>query len=148
MESVVSEQYIVVELGAEKHALSISDIHEIIKLQKITEVPNTKPFLEGVTNLRGKIVPIINLRKRFGLEEAEDTKHTRIVVVQHKDEMIGILVDGVSQVTRFHDIQPSSDIVSGIDGQYFSGIGRNEEGMISILNIEPILTGNEQRERQ
>lgn len=146
MESSHSHQYIVVELGTEKHALSISEIHEIIKIQKITEVPNSKPFLIGVTNLRGKVMPVISLRKRFGLDEAEATKKTRIVVVQHKEEMVGIIVDGVSQVTRFYDIQPSSDIVSGLDGQYFAGIGRTEEGFISILHIEHILAGTETRE--
>lgn len=147
MESITSQQYVVVELGTEKHALSISEIYEIIKIQKITQVPNNNPFLEGVTNLRGKIVPIVNLRKRFGLDDTQLPKNSRIVIVRHKDEMIGIIVDGVSQVTRFSDIQPSTDIVSGIDGQYFNGIGRSEEGLISILNIERILTWTEVRER-
>lgn len=64
------EQYIVIELGAEKYALKISEVYEIIKMQKITAIPNSKTFLEGITNIRGKIVPIISLRKRFHLGEA------------------------------------------------------------------------------
>jgi len=148
MDSGQSQQYVIVELGAEKHAMAISDIHEIIKMQKITEVPDDRPFLKGVTNLRGKIMPVISLRNRFGLEEAEAERKTRIVVVRHGEEMVGIIVDGVSQVTRFSEIQPSSDIVSGLDGQFFAGIGRTEEGFIGILHIEHILTGTETSERQ
>ncbi|WP_243767515.1 chemotaxis protein CheW [Paenibacillus agricola] len=147
VEALQAHQYIVVELGHEKYALKISEIYEIIKLQKITAVPNNKSFLEGVTNLRGKIVPIISLRKRFGLESSKKRKGERIVVVQYKEEMIGVIVDGVSQVTRFTDIQSSEDIVSGFDGYYFSGIGHSEEGLISILDVEHILDGMEVNER-
>lgn len=135
------EQYIVIELGAEKYALKISEVYEIIKMQKITAIPNSKTFLEGITNIRGKIVPIISLRKRFHLGEASVTHHARIVVVNHNEEMIGIVVDGVNQVIKFSDIQPSTEIVSGIDGSYFQGIGQSEEGFIGILNLEHVLAG-------
>ncbi|MCI3923708.1 chemotaxis protein CheW [Paenibacillus sp. TRM 82003] len=143
MEAAQVNQYVVVELGVEKYALSISEIHEIIKLQKITEVPNSRAFLEGVTNLRGKIVPIISLRKRFGLDATKVSKNNRIVIVEHAEEMVGIIVDGVKQVTRFKDIQPSNDIVSGADGNYFAGIGHAEDSLISILHIDHILAGTE-----
>lgn len=135
------EQYIVIELGAEKYALKISEVYEIIKMQKITAIPNSKTFLEGITNIRGKIVPIISLRKRFHLGEASVTYNARIVVVNHNEEMIGIVVDGVNQVIKFSDIQPSTEIVSGIDGSYFQGIGQSEEGFIGILNLEHVLAG-------
>jgi len=148
LESGQSQQYIVIELGNEKHALSISDIYEIIKMQKITELPNSKHFLAGVTNLRGKIMPVISLRKRFGLADDEVSRKTRIVVVQHRDEMVGIIVDGVNQVTSFLDIQPAFEIVSGIDSHYFAGIGQTEEGFMSILHIERVLSGSETREHQ
>jgi purine-binding chemotaxis protein CheW len=148
MDTGLSQQYVIVELGTEKHAMAISDIHEIIKMQKITEVPDSRPFLKGVTNLRGKIMPVISLRKRFGLEETAAERRARIIVVRHRDGMIGIIVDGVRQVTRFSEIQPSSDIVSGIEGQYFAGIGRTEEGFISILHIDHILAGTETSDRQ
>lgn len=141
MEAAMVDQYVIIEIGAERHALKVSDINEIIKLQKITEVPGSKPFLEGVTNLRGKIVPIISLRKRFVLAEAQPSKQTRIVVVDHGGELIGMIVDAVHQVTSFAEIQPSGEIVSGLDGQYFTGIGYSDDGLISILSLTQVLDG-------
>ncbi|MCT2193538.1 chemotaxis protein CheW [Paenibacillus sp. p3-SID1389] len=135
------DQYIVIELGAEKYALKLAEVYEIIKMQKITAIPNSKTFLEGVTNIRGRIVPIISLRKRFQLKEAPVIPKARIVVVNYNEEMIGIVVDGVKQVIKFADIQPSSEIVSGVDGSYFEGIGQSEEGLIGILNLEHVLVG-------
>lgn len=135
------DQYIVIELGTEKYALKISEVYEIIKMQKITAVPNSKAFLEGVTNIRGKIVPIVSLRKRFRLGETLVVHKTRIVVVNHHGEMIGIVVDGVNRVLKFSDIQPSAEIVSGVDSSYFQGIGQSEEGLIGILNLEHVLAG-------
>lgn len=141
MEVSQQDQYIVIELGTEKYALKISEVYEIIKMQKITAVPNSKTFLEGVTNIRGKIVPIISLRKRFQLGETSVIHKARIVVVNHNEEMIGIVVDGVNQVIQFSDIQPSTEIVSEVDGNYFQGIGQSEEGLIGILNLEHVLVG-------
>jgi purine-binding chemotaxis protein CheW len=141
VEVAQQDQYIVIELGAEKYALKISEVYEIIKMQKITAVPNTKTYLEGVTNIRGKIVPIVSLRKRFQLGETTVTRKTRIVVVNHHDEMIGIVVDGVNQVITFSDIQPSTEIVSGIDSSYLQGVGQSDEGLIGILNLDHVLVG-------
>lgn len=141
MEVLQQDQYIVIELGTEKYALKISEVYEIIKIQKITAVPNCKACLEGVTNIRGKIVPIISLRKRFQLGETSVVHKSRIVVVNHNGEMIGIVVDGVNRVLKFSDIQPSTEIVSGVDGSYFQGIGLTEEGLIGILNLEHVLVG-------
>ncbi|WP_206514597.1 chemotaxis protein CheW [Brevibacillus marinus] len=135
------DQYVVIELGTEKYALKLSEVYEIIKMQKITAVPNSKPFLEGVTNIRGKIVPIISLRKRFQLAEAPGMHKARIVVVNHHEEMIGIVVDGVKQVIQFSDIQPAAEIVSRVDSSYFQGVGQSEDGLIGILNLEHVLVG-------
>lgn len=139
MSTALDVQYVVLELGEEKYALRIYDIYEVIKMQKVTEVPNSKPYLLGVINLRGKIVPVISLRKRFGLTEVPVTNTTRIVVVSIQEEIIGIVVDGVNKVTTFTAIQPPSEIVSGVEGSYFEGIGQSEEGLVSILNIDQIL---------
>lgn len=133
------DQYIVVEMGDEKYALNISDIHEIIKMQKITEVPNSKHYLEGVTNLRGKIVPIISLRKRFGFPEVKVTKSTRIVVVNCREDIVGIIVDAVREVTRFSEIQSANDIVSGLEESYFDGVGYSGNELVSILHIHRVL---------
>ncbi len=139
MSDLLSTQFIVYELANERYALKISDVYEIIKQQKITSVHNSKPYLEGVINLRGKIVPVVNLHKRFGLTNYLITKSTRIVVVQSRDEMIGIVVDRVNQVISFSDIQPAPEIVAGIEGSYFEGIGLAEEGVVSLLKIDKVL---------
>jgi purine-binding chemotaxis protein CheW len=133
------DQYIEVGIGKERYALKIDDIHEIIKMQDITEIPGSRPYVKGVINLRGKIVPIISLRSQFSLAEASYTKSTRIVVVNHADEMVGIVVDQVNQVTTFSDIQPPPEKIGSVYGSYFTGIGRTENGLVSILKLEQVL---------
>ncbi|QCX33203.1 purine-binding chemotaxis protein CheW [Caloramator sp. E03] len=140
MDDMLEMQYVVFELSDERYALKISDVYEIIKMQKITVIHNSKPFLEGVINLRGKIVPVVSLHKKFGLTNYEVSKSTRIIFVKSNDEMIGIVVDRVNHVIKFSDIQPPPDMVAGIDGNNFTGIGISEEGMASILEINHILS--------
>jgi len=137
--NLLDTQYIVYELANEKYALKISDVYEIIKMQKITPVHNSKSFLEGVINLRGKIIPVINLHKRFGLNHYTATKSTRIVIVKSRDEMVGMIVDKVNRVIRFSDIQPPPEIVAGIDSSYFEGVGIAGEEIVSILKIDKVI---------
>lgn len=139
MSELLDSQYVVYELANEKFAVKISDVYEIIKMKKITVVYNSKPFLEGVINLRGKVVPVVNLHKRLGINNYTSTKLTRIVILKCKDEMIGVIVDKVDQVTRFSDIQPPPKTVAGIDGNYFQGLGITERGIVSILKIDKLL---------
>lgn len=139
MEAAQQNQYIEVGIGKERYALRIYDIHEIIKMQDITEIPNSKSYVKGVINLRGKIVPIISLRNRFSLAEESYTKSTRIVVVNHVDEMVGIVVDRVNQVTTFTDIQPPPERIGSVQGSYFTGIGSTETGLVSVLKLDQVL---------
>ncbi|AGC68771.1 protein CheW [Thermoclostridium stercorarium subsp. stercorarium DSM 8532] len=139
MDELLNSQYVVYELAGEKYALKISDVYEIIKMQNITPIHNSKAFLEGIINLRGRIIPVANLHRKFGLPDYTSTKKTRIIVVKSRNEMIGIVVDKVNQVIRFSDIQPPPEMVAGIDGSYFEGVGITDEGVISILNIDKVL---------
>lgn len=139
MEATQLDQYIEVRIETERYALKIDEIHEIIKMQDITAIPNSKDYVKGVINLRGNIVPIISLRNRFGLAEESYTKATRIVVVNDSDEMVGIVVDQVNQVTTFADIQPPPERIDSVQGSYFSGIGRTETGLVSILKLDQVL---------
>lgn len=100
-----SEQYIVSRLGGEKHAINIRDIDEIIKMEHITGVPNSKPFIKGVINLRGRIVPVISMCRRFGIPETPVKAQSRIIVVRYKQEAMGIIVDAVEKVTSFQEIE-------------------------------------------
>src|ERR1051326_4762411 len=97
-ESVSDERQLVVfQLGAELYGVEISRVHEIIRLQAVTRVPRAPSFVEGVINLRGKVIPVVDLRRRFGLETSEHTRASRIVVVEIADQVVGIVVDGVSR---------------------------------------------------
>jgi purine-binding chemotaxis protein CheW len=133
------EQYIEFAIESEQYAIRIEDIHEIIKMQSITEIPNGMHYVKGVINLRGKIVPIISLRNLFNLDEKEYSKNTRIVVVHHQEESVGIIVDRVNKVTTFSDIQLPPDRVGGIDGNFFVGIGLTEGGLAGILQLDHVL---------
>jgi purine-binding chemotaxis protein CheW len=139
MQVTEQEQYIEFAIESEQYAIRIQDIHEIIKIQDITQIPNVKPYVKGVINLRGKIVPVISLRNLFDLEEKEESKNTRIVVVHHQEDTVGIIVDSVNKVTTFSDIQPPPDRVGGIDGNYFVGIGLTENGLVGILKLDEVL---------
>jgi len=139
MNDLLDIQFISYELANEKYALKISDVYEIIIMQPITPFHNSKPFLQGVINLRGKIIPVFNLHKRFGLLDYTITKATRIIVVKSREEMIGIVVDKANQVVKFSDIQPPPEMVVGVDGEYFEGLGVTEDGVVSLLKIDVVL---------
>ncbi len=139
MEELTDIQYVAFELANEKYALRINDVYEIIRLQQISPTHNSKFFLEGVTNLRGKVIPVVNLHKRLKLLEQNATKETRIIVVKSREEMIGIIVDKVDEVIQFDDIQPTPRVMDGIDGEYFEGVGITEKGVISLLKIDMVL---------
>src|SRR5690242_1314230 len=103
MQATGQEQYIAFSIANEQYAIRIQDIHEIIKMQDIAQIPNVMPYVKGVINLRGKIVPVISLRHFFHIPEEQYTKSTRIVVVRHLEDTVGIIVDRVNKVTAFED---------------------------------------------
>jgi purine-binding chemotaxis protein CheW len=133
--NTTQQQYIEMGINQEIYAISIHDVHEIIKMPEITPLPNSKPYLLGVINLRGKIVPVICLRMRFGLPTTAFTRSSRIVVVNHSEEIVGIVVDYVNQVTTFSEIQPPPDRLAKAEQAFFEGIGFSERGMVNILNL-------------
>lgn len=139
MTTTLQTQYIEIEIENERYALNICDIHEIIKMQDITEIPNSKSYVIGIINLRGKIVPVVSLRNRFGLPEASYSKSTRIVVVNYANEMIGIVVDRVNRVATFANMQPPSERIGDVQDTYFAGIGFTETGLVGVLKLEHVL---------
>lgn len=139
MDDLLDIQFVAYELANEKYAFKISDVYEIIRMQPISPTHNSKPYLEGIINLRGKVIPVVNLHKRFKLEEHEATKATRIMVVKSREEMIGIIVDKVHEVVKFKDIQPTPKVATGIDEDYFEGVGISENGVVSLLKIDAVL---------
>jgi purine-binding chemotaxis protein CheW len=139
MQTTGQQQYIEFAIGQEQYAIHIQDIHEIIKIQDITPIPNVTAHVKGVINLRGKIVPVISLRNLFHLEEKDYSKMTRIIVVHHQEDTVGIIVDRVIKVATFSDIQLPPERVGGIDGNYFVGIGLTNGGLVAILKLNEVL---------
>lgn len=139
METTRQDKYVEVGIEQERYALGITDIHEIIRMQHITEIPMSRSYVKGVINLRGKIVPIISLRNRFGLPEEASTRSTRIVVVHQADEMVGIVVDRVIQVMTFADVQPLPEQAGSEQGSFFAGVGRTENGLVSVLKLDRLI---------
>lgn len=139
MERASHDQYVEFSVGDENYAILISEIHEIIRMLDITVIPNSPSYLQGVINLRGKIVPVISIRNLFGMEGNELSKSTRIVVVNHREESVGIIVDRVNKVTTFTDIQSPPDRIGGVNGSYFLGIGIIQDELVGILKLDSVL---------
>jgi purine-binding chemotaxis protein CheW len=140
-------QLVVFQLGAELYGVEISRVHEIIRLQSVTKVPRAPSFVEGVINLRGKVIPVVDLRRRFGLPTADHTRASRIVVVELGDQVVGIVVDGVSEVLRVNTatVEPPSPVVAGIDSEYLHGIAKLDDRLVILLDLDRILARDQQR---
>ena len=134
------KQVALFELGGETYGIDIGAVHEIIMMQPITRVPKAPFFVEGVLNLRGRVIPVVDMGKRFGLEKADRTKHNRIVVVDINGTTIGIIVDAVTEVLRIPNdsVEPASSIVAG-DSDYILGIAKLESRMVILLDIGKVL---------
>ncbi|MEE8574691.1 MAG: chemotaxis protein CheW, partial [Thermodesulfobacteriota bacterium] len=100
---------------------------------------------EGVINLRGKVIPVIDLRKRFGLEVAERSEESRIIVVESVGKVVGLIVDSVTEVLRLASstVEPPPDIVGGIDSDYIDGVGKLDNRLVILLNLDKVLSSSE-----
>jgi purine-binding chemotaxis protein CheW len=140
-------QLVVFQLGVELYGVEIACVHEIVRMQSITRVPRAPAFVEGVINLRGRVIPVIDLRLRFNLPAAAHTRASRIVVVEIGDQVVGLVVDGVSEVLRVNTalIEPPSPVVAGIDSEYLQGIARLPERLVILLDLDRVLAREERR---
>ena len=135
-------------LNNEEYGLDIRCVKEINILTKITRIPNAPEFVEGIVNLRGTLIPLIELRSRFGLQKKEHDKNTRIVVVENGEKSAGIIVDSVSKVMR---IEPQSaemppKITSGINSSFIKSIIKLDNELLILLDIKNLLSGSEKEE--
>jgi purine-binding chemotaxis protein CheW len=139
-------QLVVFILDQEEFACKITDVREVLKMMKITPLPRCLDFVEGVINLRGEVIPVIDLRKRFGLAEAGRTESSRIIIAEVASSLVGLIVDSVSEVIRIPDkqIQETPDRVAGTRTHLILGVGKIEDRLLIILNLEKILTSEEQ----
>lgn len=139
-------QLVVFMLDDEEFACNISDVREVLKMVRVTPLPQSLKFIEGVINLRGEVIPIIDLRKRFNLPEADYSERSRIIIVEVGANQVGLIVDEVSEVLRFSSsqVQASPSGISGGDSELIVGVGKLEQRLLIILNLEYILSSEEQ----
>jgi purine-binding chemotaxis protein CheW len=138
----MEDQFVVVELNAEQYGVDIGVVEGIIKLQPITQIPRAPAYVQGVTNLRGKVLPVIDVRQRFGLPAAQASQDTRIVVVEMNGTSVGIMVDRVNEVMKVSDdaIEPPSPIVTTVDSAFLRGIARVSERLVILLDLGQVLS--------
>ena len=136
-----SQQIVTFRLGEEEYGVDIMKVQEIILLGQITQVPEVPDYIEGVINLRGNVIPIIDLRKRFKHNEFAVSEETRIIVLNVKEKTMGVIVDAVSEVLRVakDTIDPAPAAISGTGKEYIQGLIKLEKRLLILLEIEKIL---------
>jgi purine-binding chemotaxis protein CheW len=132
-------------IGDEEFGVDILKVQEINRMLAVTRVPNSPEYIDGVINLRGKVIPIIDLRRRFRMERKEHDKNTRIVVVELSGKVVGFVVDAVSEVLRIPKsvTEPPPPIVAGVDAEYITAVGKLEDRLLILLDLEKVLVTDE-----
>ena len=143
--TTAERQLVVFDLNEEAYGVDIGAVREIIRMQEITRVPRTPEFIEGVINLRGKVIPVVDLRTRFSMPQAERTDEHRIVVVDVVGQDIGMVVDAVTEVSRVSEasIEPPSTVITTDDSDYLTGIVKSDEKLIILLDIAKVISADE-----
>lgn len=137
-----NEEHVVIFLLANEHyALDIRAVQEIVRMQAITSIPGADAWMTGITNLRGRVVPVIDLRVRCGLTPSDVTAETRIVVVNGGGSMVGLIVDGVSEVMRIpgDQIEASSSIVAVPATAHIRGVAKLPDRLVSLMDLDGVL---------
>ncbi len=144
-ESASEIQIVVFDLGDERYGLDIATVYEIIRHQPITAVPRSPAFVEGVINLRGRIIPVVDLRDRFGMADAPITKASRIVVCEAAGTRVGLTVDAVSEVLMVPGdaIEPTPEVAAGSDARALRGIARLGDRLVILLDLDGLFNGAE-----
>lgn len=143
-------QLVVFRLHNEEFGVEITDVREIVKPRHITRLPHVADYIEGVTNLRGEVIPVICLRKRFGLEPQEETQDTRIIMLEIDDGMVGFIVDAVTETLRLPEdaIDPPPSNIAGLRADYLAGVGKLDDRLLILLEVDKILSSEEKIELQ
>ena len=138
-------QAVVFMLNKAYYGVPILQVKEIVKMTEITEIPNTPDFVQGIVNLRGKIIPIIDMRKRFGLPEEEVNENWKILILKSDDVLFGVMVDQISEVEKVPAtlIEKPPKIVAGVNGKFINAIAKMENRLLILLDIGKILSDEE-----
>lgn len=148
MEHIKAEdelQLVTFRLASEEYGLPITKVQEINRLLPVTKLPQTPSFMEGIINLRGRIIPVIDLRKRFQLSITEHDDDTRIVVVEMNGQTVGVTVDAVKEVVRLSTANIETPPASiAVDSRFINGVGKTDDRLIILLDIDQVLTAQEE----
>jgi purine-binding chemotaxis protein CheW len=138
---------IVFQLQDEEYGIPVQQVRSIEKVQHITRVPGTAPYIKGVINLRGVITPIIDLRKRFGLEELLNTESTRMIIVSKDDIEIGLIVDSANDVIDIYQniIEPAPEVVGSAHIDYIKGVAKLDKRLIVMIDLAEVLKSENER---
>lgn len=142
------QQLIKFQVADETFGIGISEIFQILKPQEIFKVPNTPPFIEGLLNLRGKVMTVFNLRKRFNMPDKEYDENTKIITINANDYLLGFIVDSVTEIVRVPDeeIVSTPPSITTFDKRFISGVAKLDDKLILLLNLEEILTPDEEQQ--
>ncbi|KJS87756.1 MAG: hypothetical protein JM58_03595 [Peptococcaceae bacterium BICA1-8] len=145
---MADKQVVVFGLSNEKYGLEITVVQEIVRYQDITRVPEAPLFIKGVVNLRGQVIPVVDLKRRFYQVDSEVTEETRIVVVKVGDKTIGIIADEVSEVLRIPEeaIEPTPTLLNSFNQSGIIGVGKLEGSLLILLDLENTLSSKELKE--
>ncbi len=143
---MAEKQLVVFRLGNEYYGVDILVVEGIIKMQDITKVPHAPQFVEGLTNLRGQVLPVLDLRKRFEMANMEDTDETRIITVQIGDIQAGMIVDAVSEVMSVDDeaIEKVSNMVTTKASEFIEGIAKVDNRLVILVDLSKVLSAEEE----
>jgi purine-binding chemotaxis protein CheW len=132
-------------LNKEEFGINILMVQEIIRMMQITKVPNSPDFIDGVVNIRGKVIPVVNLRTKLGMPRKEHDSMTRIIVVEVLQKTIGFLVDAVHEVLRIpaNITEAPPELVAGINSEYIKAVGKLEDRLLILIDLEKILSATE-----
>jgi purine-binding chemotaxis protein CheW len=138
-------QIVSFSLDNEEYGVDIAQVQEIIRMVDITHVPRAPDFMEGVINLRGQLIPIIDLRARFSMPRAQATKNTRIIVTEIGNKRVGIVVDSVSEVVTIplEHVEQAPDLLAAAGTEYIQGVGKINERLVVLLDLTMVITGEE-----
>lgn len=135
-------------IGEEEFGVDILVVQEIIRMLQVTKVPNAPDFVDGVINLRGRIIPVIDLRCKLGMPRKERDKDTRIVVVEVAGKTVGFIVDAVTEVLRIPSniTEAPPEIVAGVNSEFIKAVGKLEDRLLILIDIEKVLSASEHQE--
>lgn len=141
-------QLVSFNIGSEEFGIDILKVEEIIRIISITKIPNSPDFIEGVVNLRGRVIPVINLRTRLGFEKKEFDNQTRVIVVEVSGLTLGFIVDSVKEVLRIPKsiTEPPPAITTGINSEYITAVGKMENRLLILLDLEKVLVLKQKEE--